>query len=227
MLSWRAQLSGGLLLASLAPAHAGPDAATLLFEAPALAELRTGSMLVYRLERLTREPAAPMPAPAGSGIELSLRPDETGGRSATVELVTEAGRQPAGSFPGGVGNPVLLVFLERDVAAMARLLHGSPYYIRNRIREAIGADPPIASASFTYDGRNVEGWRIEVSPFTQDRNRDKLREHAARRYEFTLSDAVPGRLYEIRAVTPGAEGTPLVEDRLVLDRVEPAPESGR
>jgi hypothetical protein len=226
----RACLAGASLLALAAPTLSGPDASSLLFEAPALASVTTGTTLVYRLERTVSGAAAGMhaaglgPLPSVSTVELSLHPDEgTGSREARVAIVKDDGRQAAGSFPALVGNPVLLVILERDVVEMSRALHGSPYYIRNRVREALGAATPAEPARFPFEGREVDGWRVAVSPFAQDRNRDKLREHAAKRYEFTLSDAVPGGVFEVRLVTPGADGAPLIEDRLAFERSQ-APE---
>jgi hypothetical protein len=221
MLPRRAHLTGILLLTMVGPVLADPDASSLLFERPALVEVPAGSTLVYSLQR-TGGTAAGVPAHAESTVELSLQRDPaTGEIRAEVAIITGEGRQAAGSFPSQAGNPVLLVALERDITEMSRLLRGSPYYIRNRIREAISAAAPI-SARFTFDGREVEGWRIVVSPFEQDRNRDRLREHAAKRYEFILSDAVPGHLYAVRMVTPGADGAQLVEDHLGFERSRPA-----
>jgi hypothetical protein len=223
----RARLTGALLLALSCPALAGPDSSSLLFEAPALVGVPTGTTLIYRLERTT-EPGAGAHGtgssllPSTSTVELSMHPDTAmDGREAKIEIVTGERRQAAGPFPSRVGNPVLLVILERDVAEMSRTLHGSPYYLRNRIREALGQTTLAEPARFTFEGREIEGWRVVVSPFAQDRNRDKLREYAAKRYEFTLSDTVPGRLYGIRMVTPGADGAPLVEDRLTFERSQP------
>ena len=213
----RAYLAAALAFAG--PVLAGPDAALLLFETPALIGVPTGTTLIYRLERTGGDPGA---LTAASTVELSLREDpETGGRNAHVAIVRGEQRQAAGPFPSLVGNPVLLLFLERDVAEMSRTLRGSPHYIRNRIREALGAATLAEPARFVFDGREIEGWRVTVSPFGQDRNRDKLREHAGKRYQFTLSDAVPGRLYELRTSTPGADGAPPTGVLLTFDRVQP------
>jgi hypothetical protein len=122
-----------------------------------------------------------------------------------------------GPFPSLAGNPVLLVLLERDVVEMSRILRGSPYYLRNRIREALGESTLAEPARFTFAGRKVEGWRVAVSPFAQDRNRDKLCEYVGKRYEFILSEAVPGGLYAMRMVTPGTDGAALVEDSLAFE----------
>jgi hypothetical protein len=222
-------VAGAVTVLGLAcPAVADPDASSLLFEAPALAQVPTDTTLVYSLERIVAPSEAGAHATgtarpsSRSAIELSLRADaETGERQAKIEIVTAEGRQPAGPFPSLVGNPVLLVLLERDVAEMSRSLRGSPYYIRNRIREALGETTIAEPARFTFQGRVVEGWRVAVTPFAQDRNRDRLREHAARRYEFTLSDAVPGSLYEMRMTTPNSDGTPLLEERLAFERMQP------
>jgi hypothetical protein len=214
----RAYFAAALSLAFAGPVLAGPDAASLLFESPALIGVPTGTTLIYRLERIGADPGA---VPATSTVELSLRADlESGGRNVHVAIVTGERRQPAGPFPSLVGNPVLLLFLERDVAEMSRTLRGSPYYIRNRIREALGAATLAEPARFAFDGREIEGWRVTVSPFGHDRNREKLREHAGKRYEFTLSDAVPGRLYELRTSTPAVDGAPPAGERLAFERAQ-------
>ena len=221
----RARLAGALFFVLSCPVLAGPNAASILFEAPALTGVPTGTTLIYRLERTAAgsgagaHDGAPGPLPSISTVELSLNLDaETGGREAKIDIVTGERRQTAGSFPSVVGNPVLLVLLERDVGEMSRTLHGSPYYIRNRIREALGETTLAEPARMTFSGREVEGWRVSVTPFAQDRNRDKLREYAAKRYEFLLSNEVPGSLYEVRMVTPGTDGAPLVEDRLAFEQ---------
>jgi len=45
---------------------------------------------------------------------------------------------------------------------------------------------------------------------------------SAIRYVFTLSDSLPGSVYQIRAVVPGTEGgkTSLMEEALTFDRAD-------
>lgn len=209
-----------LLLALPAPAAAAPDASSLIFEAAALADVPTGTTMVYRLDHTASGgDAGAGRASSTSTVELSLQSDPSGGRQARIEIVTGERRQDAGAFPSTVGNPAVLLVLERDVAELSRRLGGSPFYLRNRIREALGSTTPAEPTRLTFGGRALDGWHVAVSPFAHDRNRDRLREHAARRYEFTFSDAVPGGLYEIRLATPAPDGGALVEDRLVLEAV--------
>ena len=227
----RLRAAGLLLLALTGAATAEPNASFLLFEAPSLAGLPTGTTLLYRLERTVAAASgtdAPATGPRTSTFELSLQEDAaTGARQARIAIITGDERQEAGSFPALAGNPILLVILERDVAEMSRILRGSPYYLRNRMREALGETTTAEPARVVIDGRAAEGWQIAVNPFAQDRNRDKLREYAGKRYEFTLSEAVPGGLVALRMVTPNADGTPLVNDRLAFDRMQAPRGDGR
>jgi hypothetical protein len=159
----RAHPSYALLAVLAGPALAEPTSSSLLFETPALVGVATGTTLVYRLERTVAQPGAGL-LPSVSTVELSLQPDAAGEREAKVEIVTDERRQPAGPFPSVIGNPVLLVLLERDVGEMSRLLRGSPFYIRNRIREA--ARPPSRSrrASRSRAARLKAGaWRSAPS----------------------------------------------------------------
>jgi hypothetical protein len=226
-----ARLAALVAVATLSSAALGaPNASSLLFEAPALERVPTGTTLVYALERtVARSGADPAETPsraARSSVELSLQSEpDAGGRQVKVEIVTGERRQAAGPFPAVVGNPVVLVLLERDVAEMSRTLRGSPFYLRNRVREALGETTIAEPVRFGFDGQEVEGWRVVVSPFAQDRNREKLREYTGKRYEFTLSDAVPGGIFEIRTVVPGTDGAPLIENRLSFERSESAGEA--
>ena len=83
-----------------------------------------------------------------------------------MRLVRQEGGEavPLGTFPSGAANPLLLYFLETTVRVMAEATGGSPYYIRNRIREAL-----VASDLGSVQG---EAREAVLAPFTHDANRD-------------------------------------------------------
>ena len=123
---------------------------------------------------------------AGEGRELRLVREEDG-RSA-----------PVGTFPAGVANPVLLYFLETTVKAMAEATGGSPYYIRNRIREALGA------AGLGPEGAPRE---VTLTPFADDANRARMGAFADLAIRLAFDPARPERILELSADTaPGEAG---------------------
>ena len=125
------------LLFLLAPLPAAAGALSELLMAPALFEaVPVGSAVVYDEDR-------DVPDVAGMTVE-----DVADGRvrlevvaPGEMRLVRQEGGEavPLGTFPRGAANPLLLYFLETTVRVMAEATGGSPYYIRNRIREALVA----------------------------------------------------------------------------------------
>ncbi|NHW87951.1 hypothetical protein, partial [Escherichia coli] len=72
--------------------------------------------------------------------ELVVTPEagDGGPRLALIHRV-EGHDLPVADFAASGGDPVLLWFLENTVRSMATITKGSPFYIRNRMREALGA----------------------------------------------------------------------------------------
>ena len=213
-------LAGLVLLAVAGPVRAGeaPAAADLLFDTPYLSRLAPGTKLAYDFRRQDSNPALFGPA-FEDKIELTLAPEaDERTRTAMVSYFTGERHRAAGPFPEMTGNPVVMLFLEQDVLTMSHVLHGNPRYLRNRLRTELSEGARIEPQRFRFAGRDVEGWKISLRPFAADPNRDKLLEFAEKRYEFLVGDAVPGGIYEIRTVTPRADGTgqALLEERLSL-----------
>ena len=100
---------------------------------------------------------------------------------------------PVGSFPVGVANPILLYFLENTVRVMAEGTGGSPYYIRNRIREAL-----VASDLGAADGKDRE---VVLTPFAADPNRPRMGEFGELRIRLRFDPDAPARILELSADT--------------------------
>ncbi len=102
----------------------------------------------------------------GGAVRLEVH--EAGATSASCGWSRRATArpQPVGTFPTGVANPLLLYFLETTVRATAEATGGSPYYIRNRIREAL-----VAADLGAGEGAARE---VTLTPFAGDPNRAKM-----------------------------------------------------
>ena len=197
-------------------ALAAPTATELFFDTPYLMRVAPGTTLNYAYRHTTSK------ADFGEGfdeimaMQVTAPPEDTSKRVADVVIRRGDKEGEAGPFPTMNGNPIALVLLERDVKEMAQLSKGSPFYIRNRVRDHL-ADGTVEPARFTYDGREIEGWKLSMQPFAGDPNKDKLQELAGRHYEFLFSDQVPGGIYAIRVVTPAKDGTSnIIETSLTL-----------
>jgi hypothetical protein len=118
-------------------------------------------------------------------------------------------------------NPLILVFLQRDVSQMANLTGGSASYFQQQIRRAMNDPAKSEEIEIELDGERHPATRIGMRPFANDpqiahfpKFRDKL-------YEFVVSDQVPGGLYQLTLSVPDpASGQTILAETLTFERVE-------
>lgn len=149
-------------------------------------------------------PPAPLP-PLNELLRLEPR-EEEGATRFVLSREPQEGRPGAelASFSAGSAGPMALFFLESVVRSMAETSGGSPFYIRNRMREAFIAAElgPLVEVS-APDGP-VQAHRVEIKPFAVDPNRSRMGEFADLALVFTITPE--GRLLGLSADTPSAEG---------------------
>ena len=200
-----------------APAKAAEATATsLLFENAHFNTLPDGTVLSYRYERDTVDPAK-LGGAFEDDIKLTLgTPGPDGRREIVVQLFSGDRRKPAGPFSQMLGNPLVMLFLEADVNVMKELVGGNPRYLRNKIRAAFRDGGNVEATTVTVDGVEVPAERIRLKPFADDTHRAELGAFVEKTYEFVVSDKVPGSLVLLRAVTPQLAGTgePYLEEEI-------------
>jgi len=103
------------------------------------------------------------------------------------------------------GNPLIMAFLQHDVALMRDATGGSELYFRNRIREAFIDRAKISPVEITIDGKKANATEIVVKPFPGEVHMDRFPDFLEKTYHFVLSDAVPGTLYRISTTVSKAE----------------------
>jgi len=152
------------------------------------------------------------------------------GKSRTVKAKFLSGLNSKEFAPidEALSNPVILHFLERDLAEMQRLTSGQPNYFRKRIRLALAEGPEAKPVKFTFNGKPVDAKAVSVEPYitdpmVNDPSRAAYKRYRGKRYTFVFSDAVPGKVAEMRFTIPdmGLAGEsafekPLLEEVLTL-----------
>jgi len=115
-------------------------------------------------------------------------------------------------------NPVVLFFLEHDVRDMHQRLGGKENYFRKRIRMALANDAKLEPVRIAYQGRELSATRVSVQPYVGDPNTHRFKGMEGKRYSFTVSDEVPGGIYEIVSVVEAdvARKVPGIRDVLTL-----------
>ena len=125
------------------------------------------------------------------------------------------------------GNPVLSLYLEGDTHEMQRLTEGGWLYFQRRIKAALASAAEIQPISFEFNGQKLEGTKIVIAPYVNDPKRLLFEKFADKIYEFTLSNQIPGSLYQIRTVVPAKTGTnsgssqPLLQETLAFVDIYP------
>ncbi|SAL87951.1 hypothetical protein AWB74_08336 [Caballeronia arvi] len=110
------------------------------------------------------------------------------------------------NVPGGLPcNPVIIYFLEHDIAEMEQLTGGQRRYFQQRVRMALAAGPEIKTVSSESLGlgKHAKAQQIVIQPFLNDPNSERFSKYTGKRYTFVMADDVPGRLLMIRTEVPG------------------------
>jgi len=226
--------AGVLIVALLAGAGVGPGVGVgaalaeapyaRLFAADGLAGLGPGAALDYALD----EPAPPDGgAPAAEAV-LRLRlsvGDGSGGETADLALLRGGTESRIGGFPASVGNPLIMYFLESVLRDMAARAGGSPFYIRNRIKEALLRDATVTPVTLRHGGQTIAAEEVRLHPFAGDAARARMGGFDTMELAFVVAPGLPGRFYSLSALaTPATAGSPAegYHRRLTL-----LPEAGR
>lgn len=97
-----------------------------------------------------------------------------------------------GRFPASVGNPMIMYFYEVTARDMAVAAGGSPFYIRNRIKDAMARSHDVEAGTADHYGRLVTTRTVRMRPFADDPNRDRMGAFADLELTVIMSEDVPG-----------------------------------
>ncbi|WP_374432371.1 hypothetical protein [Tabrizicola sp.] len=197
-----------LLLSFAVPVLADPVVDSLFAEA-VLEDHPTGQEIHYSHLRSGLE--APGFRPLTDGSLILVKPDE-GAPRLTLKMITDGRSQSLPDFPVEGGNPVLLVFLESVSRSMADLTGGSPFYIRNRIKDALRDGGATEDLDLSRGDGPLKAQALTLHPFKDDPNRARMGGFADLALRFLVSDDVPGHILELSATAEGYHETIALTD---------------
>ena len=192
-------------------------AQVLLFETPHLQNVGQPETLVYAY---VRDGAAGF----ADTVALHIRQVNTDGtKDVAFDYLTGPRRVAFPELDRFRGNPLLMLTLERDVTEMKEQLGLSVSYFRNKVREGFVTAADVAPGTFLLDGKEVPAQVVTVRPFLREERLERISQVQAKTYTFTLSDAVPGGIGEIRITMPpdAGMGAPAFEQRTTFQGVQP------
>lgn len=195
----------------------------LLFKTGTLDGISRSSVLDYERHVSARD-NEDWAARSSGTISLSFAPNEM----AKLKFKQGEKYRNLGSFPATVGNPMIMYFVETVVRDMANAAGGSPFYIRNRVKAALLERVPAHAETLRFNGRDVPARSVTLYPFKNDPNRDRMQGFEDLVLTVTMSEAVPGWYYELKAETQepkgqspaGESAVPVYSSSIVLATLE-------
>lgn len=191
----------GLAVGATAPAFAETAGERLFFEG-ALAQVAPGAAIIYEHQRDGSKTDPESQQITDGEISVTLRDGADGTREAMVAMSSEGKQRELHPFPVSTGNPMLLIFLESSLRAMAGITGGSPFYIRNRVKESLRSGGEITPVDTTFNGETITAEQIVFHPFREDKNRERMGDFAELELRFVLSEEAPGGFILFSATTP-------------------------
>lgn len=200
------------------------EAQNLLFETPHLKNIGTPSVITYRFERKSQ-----FKDDFKDTVKVridKILPD--GAKDVSFEFFTGRQNRPYPPLEHFNGNPLVMVYLSRDVTEMARLVGGSTNFYRSKVRSGFMDKATVSEVEVPGPNGPVKGHKIEMKPFMAETNRSyEMGPNLLKTYEFIVSDEVPGGLYSIRTVVPPEAGKEdkgnVIEETLVFENVAASP----
>ncbi|MCG3201786.1 MAG: hypothetical protein NFCOHLIN_01656 [Gammaproteobacteria bacterium] len=152
-----------------------------------------------------------------------------GMKKATVDFFTGQRHLSIPPYEAINGNVLLAIFLQGDILEMKRLTEGGTRYFQQRIKFALATKATIADTEIEFEGRKLPAKQVTITPYVDDPKaeiNEKFRRLKDKAYTFTVSEQIPGYLYEIHTLVPApadsAPGSvPVLEEYLRLTSVGP------
>ncbi len=97
---------------------------------------------------------------------------------------------------GAKGNPVFMLFFERDSRDMQRLTGGNALFFRSRIRHTIAATD-VKNIEFDFNGKKYEGQEISFQPFLKTKLKRRVSRYQTKKFVVLMSKEIPGYIFKI------------------------------
>ena len=154
-----------------------------------------------------------------------IRLNEDGTKNALLEFFTGEREQKFSedNVNSITGNPIVGIYMQGDVLEMNRLTDGHWRHFQKTIKVAL-RNAVVEPMNFEFNGTEYQGEKISFSPYLNDPHRGDFIKFADKRYEFILSEKIPGMIFQIRTIIPDnskksdadVAQPPLIEETLTL-----------
>ena len=213
-----AQIAVAAVLLAAWPAAAA-TVAEQVFGVGLMEDVRQPTVLHYRYEMHGEEVK---PAVA-SEIVMDVREvQQSGDKEVFVDMFSGADRRQLGPIAAREQNPLVLVFLQRDVTEMAKLTGGAAGYFQQQIRRSFNEPAESSPVDVMLGDRKLAGTKLVIHPFRSDPNIARFPQFKEKAYEFVVADGVPGGLYQLASRVPDVkDGHMILEESVTFEKAGP------
>ncbi len=170
---------------------------TLLFLSDHLANVEEPTTLHYTFE--SRGPGDEGFVDTIDVHVVEVWPD--GSKRVEMDYLTGERNRAVPAVDHARGNPVVMLFLQRDVMEMARKAPHPWRYFQKQIKIALEDGAQIASGQVDYNGQRIQTETITIAPYRHTDGGPGWERYRDKTYRFTLSEDIPGMVYEMRSVS--------------------------
>ena len=160
---------------------------------------------ILRMPELPKTDMRPLTPAEEEKDEFTLtKPEDS---RLALERVTQGETQPISDFNVNSANPILIYFLESTARNMTEITGGSPFYIRNRLREALGKPDLGPIAEIAIGDSTATAREVIMRPFAEDAIRSRMGAFAELTLRFVVDADQPGRILVLAADAVGVEAS--------------------
>lgn len=208
-----------LACAPVAAVHAADEelkATPIIFEAQHMNNTAEGDELVYDFARTVSNEEM-----LGKGfkdkITLKVAAVKDGKRSLDLQIYTGERARDLQKMTDMTINPMFIVTMQQAVASFRSMSGGDFPYLKNRFTKNMDNKSSVQKVKIDYKGQILDAYRIDVEPFKDDPNVDRMRGYDVSTFEFIISPSVPGELVEaLSTIKSSTQGSPSFEERTTL-----------
>ena len=187
-----------------------------LFVQPHLESINEPSRLFYKFEKKsTREDSF-----IGNVVLNIVKIDDENRKYITFRYLKGRNKVRFPPQVGAKGNPIFMLFFERDARDMQRLTGGNALFFRSRIRHAIAATE-IKDIKIDFNGKSHPAIEIYFKPFLNTKLKNRISRYKSKEFKVILSKEIPGSIFRIEAFSKDSENPEdLVRETLVFQGIK-------
>jgi hypothetical protein len=175
-----------------------PKATDLIFESKHLDNLGAGSEVKYNFER---KPTDPKVLGVGFTDDITLKvadEKDDGRKDLELQIYTGERARDLQKLEKFSINPVFAVYFSQAVSTFSQLAGGQVNYLQRAFSDG-WLKAKVDPIKVNYKGKEVEAYRISMTPFVGDKSEAKMQGWEGAKYDVIVSDAVPGDIVDLLA----------------------------